>query len=159
MRTDSYYDFIKAHWQEHILADTTWEQALHDGTLLNRREPQERQLIGKPLAIDDALASLSDIKTTSFELTLYTTTALGDGQQVNNPWLQELPDPLTCATWDNYLCMHPTDAESLGIGNWHTAGGALEEHLAKLKVADKELKVPVYIQHYEIGRASCRERV
>ena len=145
-RTDSYYDFIKAHWQEHILADTTWEQALHDGTLLNRREPQERQLIGKPLAIDDALASLSDIKATSFELTLYTTTALGDGQQANNPWLQELPDPLTRATWDNYLCMHPTDAESLGIANWHTAGGALEGHLAKLKVADKELTVPVYIQ-------------
>ncbi len=145
-RTDSYYDFIKAHWQQHILADTPWEQALHNGTLLNRREPQERQLIGKPLAIDDALASLSDIKATSFELTLYTTTALGDGQQANNPWLQELPDPLTRATWDNYLCMHPTDAESLGIGNWHTAGGALEGHLAKLKVADKELKVPVYIQ-------------
>ena len=28
---------------------------------------------------------------------------MGDGSQSNNPWLQELPDPLSRACWDNYL--------------------------------------------------------
>ena len=30
---------------------------------------------------------------------------MGDGTQSNNPWLQELPDPLSRASWDNYLTM------------------------------------------------------
>ncbi|HLS70061.1 MAG TPA: 4Fe-4S dicluster domain-containing protein, partial [Chitinophagaceae bacterium] len=30
----------------------------------------------------------------------------------NNPWLQEMPDPITKATWDNYVCMSPTTAKT-----------------------------------------------
>ena len=36
------------------------------------------------------------------ELVLYEKTGLGNGNQANNPWLQELPDPVSEATWDNY---------------------------------------------------------
>ena len=36
-------------------------------------------------------------------LVLYTKTGMGDGQQANNPWLQEFPDPITRVAWDNYL--------------------------------------------------------
>ena len=36
------------------------------------------------------------------ELVLYLKTGIGDGQQANNPWLQEFPDPITRASWDNY---------------------------------------------------------
>ncbi len=43
-----------------------------------------------------------------FELALYTTEAIGNGQHANNPWLQEMPDPLTKITWDNYVCMSPS---------------------------------------------------
>jgi molybdopterin-containing oxidoreductase family iron-sulfur binding subunit len=28
---------------------------------------------------------------------------MGDGQQANNPWLQEFPDPITRVSWDNYV--------------------------------------------------------
>jgi hypothetical protein len=38
-----------------------------------------------------------------FELILYTKTGMGDGQQANNPWLQEFPDPITRVSWDNYV--------------------------------------------------------
>jgi molybdopterin-containing oxidoreductase family iron-sulfur binding subunit len=34
-------------------------------------------------------------KVDNFELVLYTKTGMGDGQQANNPWLQEFPDPIT----------------------------------------------------------------
>ena len=33
------------------------------------------------------------------ELLLYTKTGMGDGQQANNPWPQEFPDPITKVTW------------------------------------------------------------
>ena len=42
-------------------------------------------------------------KASGLELTLYTKTGMGDGQQANNPWLQEFPDPITRVAWDNYL--------------------------------------------------------
>jgi hypothetical protein len=48
-----------------------------------------------------------------WEIELYTSEALASGQHANNPWLQELPDPITKATWDNYVCMAPEDLSAL----------------------------------------------
>jgi molybdopterin-containing oxidoreductase family iron-sulfur binding subunit len=50
----------------------------------------------------DSTAALSRSKAAAgFELVLYTKTGMGDGQQANNPWLQEFPDPITRVSWDN----------------------------------------------------------
>ncbi len=50
-----------------------------------------------------ARALAKSTKGGDMELSLYTKTGMGDGQQANNPWLQEFPDPITRTTWDNYL--------------------------------------------------------
>ena len=47
-------------------------------------------------------------------LTLYTSVGLNDGRYANNPWLQELPDPVSKVCWDNYLAVSPTDADQQG---------------------------------------------
>src|SRR5699024_6769614 len=82
-----------------------------------------------------------------FELHLYTKTGLGDGRQANNPWLQELPDPITRTSWDNYVTMSAMDAKDLGIRNRNVANGGLNGDYVKLTVGDVVLeKVPVLIQ-------------
>ena len=152
---ESYYDFIKAHWENHILKGFSWEQALHDGTFVDNEkrfdfEQQEEERLSlfrtkesfTDISISQLLISQSK---TPFELSLYTSTALGDGQQANNPWLQELPDPIHRTTWDNFLTMHPTDAQTLGIENWHTADGALDGHQAKISANGKTIVAPVLI--------------
>jgi molybdopterin-containing oxidoreductase family iron-sulfur binding subunit len=49
-------------------------------------------------------------------LYLYEKIAIGAGQGASNPWLQELPDPVTRATWDNYVIVSPAMARKiLGI--------------------------------------------
>jgi len=48
-------------------------------------------------------------------LTLYTPVGLNDGRYGNNPWLHELPDPVSKVCWDNYLSISPADAEKLGL--------------------------------------------
>ena len=152
---ESYYDFIKAHWENHILKGFSWEQALHDGTFVDNEkrfdfEQQEEERLSlfrtKESVTDISISQLliSQSKT-PFELSLYTSTALGDGQQANNPWLQELPDPIHRTTWDNFLTMHPTDAQTLGIENWHTADGALDGHQAKISANGKTIVAPVLI--------------
>ena len=50
-----------------------------------------------------------------FTLVLYPTVALLDGRHALNPWLQELPDPVTKVTWDNYACLSPATAAGLGV--------------------------------------------
>nr|WP_314551123.1 4Fe-4S dicluster domain-containing protein [uncultured Capnocytophaga sp.] len=152
---ESYYDFIKAHWENHILKGFSWEQALHDGTFVDNEkrfdfEQQEEERLSlfrtKESFTDISISQLLISQTESpFELSLYTSTALGDGQQANNPWLQELPDPIHRTTWDNFLTMHPIDAQTLGIENWHTADGALDGHQAKISANGKSIIAPVLI--------------
>ena len=152
---ESYYDFIKSHWETHILKGFPWEQALHDGTFVDKEkrfdfEQQEEERLSlfriKESFTDISISQLLISQTESpFELSLYTSTALGDGQQANNPWLQELPDPIHRTTWDNFLTMHPSDAQRLSIENWHTADGALDGHQAKISGNGKSIIAPVLI--------------
>jgi molybdopterin-containing oxidoreductase family iron-sulfur binding subunit len=46
-------------------------------------------------------------------LVLYQKVTMGDGKQANNPWLQETPDPITKATWDNYAIISPAMAKKM----------------------------------------------
>ena len=32
-------------------------------------------------------------------------------KRANNPWLQELPDPVSKVTWDNFAAMSPSDMQ------------------------------------------------
>ena len=56
-----------------------------------------------------AAAKASSAKGGTWELTVYEKVGLGNGNQSNNPWLHELPDPISKVTWDNYITMHPED--------------------------------------------------
>jgi Fe-S-cluster-containing dehydrogenase component len=38
-----------------------------------------------------------------------------DGRHAHNPWLHELPDPITKVTWDNYACLSPATARRLDV--------------------------------------------
>ena len=101
----------------------------------------------QPVIGNAARTLASSVKEASgFELTLYAKTAMGDGQQANNAWLQELPDPITRCTWDNYLTMSSADAKALGLKNWNVATGALNGSYAKVTANGVSVTVPVLIQ-------------
>ncbi|MEX0635883.1 MAG: hypothetical protein WD135_03875, partial [Ferruginibacter sp.] len=94
-----------------------------------------------------AASALAQAKPSKFELNLYTKTGMGDGQQANNPWLQEFPDPITRTSWDNYLTISSADAEKYGIKNYNVANGGLNGSYVIVTVGNTKLeKVPVIIQ-------------
>ncbi len=150
--SQSYHDYIKAYWKANVLGGTSWNQALHDGvyaasaTSSTDVEDQiEEQTSDNGVAA--ALAALATVATSDLELNLYTKISLGDGKMANNPWLQELPDPITRTSWDNYITMSRIDAEANGIENWTVSNGALDGNLVNLTVNGVTLEnVPVYIQ-------------
>lgn len=94
-----------------------------------------------------AIAELSDFKPAQLELQLYTKPSIGDGTQSNNPWLMELPDPISRLSWDNYITISPKDAESLGLENSLNARMQLDGDTVNVTANGVTLKdVPVFIQ-------------
>ncbi|HUS03153.1 MAG TPA: TAT-variant-translocated molybdopterin oxidoreductase [Chitinophagaceae bacterium] len=63
--------------------------------------------------VADAAAKIGAIKGSDKEVVLYQKVSLGTGHNANNPWLQELPDPITKATWDNYAMISPAMGKAL----------------------------------------------
>ncbi|KFC24402.1 TAT-variant-translocated molybdopterin oxidoreductase [Chryseobacterium sp. FH1] len=94
-----------------------------------------------------AVAELSAFKSNQLELQLYTKPAIGDGTQSNNPWLMELPDPISRLSWDNYITISPKDAEALGLENSLNGRMQLDGDTVKLTANGAVLEnVPVFIQ-------------
>jgi Fe-S-cluster-containing dehydrogenase component len=71
------------------------------------------------------------------ELHLYESVALRDGRHANNPWLQELPDPVTKVTWGNVAAVAPRTAKRLGL-----RGG----DFVTLKTEAGQIELPVLVQ-------------
>ncbi len=144
-KQESYYDFLKEFWQSNILKGQSWNKTLHDGTFSSVLP--EGELTINEIDIDASASALSKTKGSDLELTVYTKVGLGDGQQANNPWLQELPDPITRTSWDNYLLISRIDAEKFGLKNWTVDNGALDGNMVNVTANGVTLNnVPVYIQ-------------
>jgi len=141
----SYYEYLKAFWASNVLDGQSWNQALHDGVF--NKEVKE---VSKPnsIAVSQAASALfKGTKSSALELNLFTSIALGDGKQANNPWLQELPDPLTRASWDNYITMSISDAREMGFSNPVQDNGAINGDYANITVNGVTVSnVPVMIQ-------------
>ncbi len=64
--------------------------------------------------LSDVAQKINSVKSGELELALYEKVAIGNGNQANNPWLQELPDPISKITWDNYVTMSPKEMAAKG---------------------------------------------
>jgi Fe-S-cluster-containing dehydrogenase component len=58
---------------------------------------------------------------TKTEIVLYQSVMMGSGKQGANPWLLELPDPITKASWDNFAMISSSMADKLGINYKNSA--------------------------------------
>lgn len=141
-----YYDYIRKYWNENILKGQQWEKALHDGFFTLEATEAPEYYSPKEIEVTSLLSALTKTTEEGYQLVLYPKTGIGDGQQANNPWLQEFPDPISRVSWDNYLTMSASDAKKLGFKNWHIANGALDGDYAEISVNGTKLKVPVLIQ-------------
>lgn len=140
--SSEYYDYLKT-FATTYLNGKTWNQTVHDGFATT----EVSNLVANSIDVATSVSKLSNAKSNGLDLVLYAKIGMGDGQQANNPWLQEFPDPITRVSWDNYVTVAKKDAEKLGLENWNVANGGLNGSYATLKVGNTTLKnVPVVIQ-------------
>ena len=133
---NDYYSYLKQYWR----AKTSWTKALHDGVAFI----SDKTISATPFAGD--VESISN-KSSALELALYQSNSLGDGTQANNPWLQELPDPITRACWDNYITISASTARENGLSNWNNSDGSMDGNVVRLTIGDTIIEnVPVLIQ-------------
>ena len=138
----AYYDFLKS-FSATSLAGKSWNLAVHDGFVASVASP----LSASSANYSAAASALAQAKSSNFDLVLYSKIGMGDGQQANNPWLQEFPDPITRVSWDNYVTISKADAEKGEFKNWNVANGGLNGSYATIKVGNTTLEnVPVIIQ-------------
>ncbi len=112
--TTNYADFWKQYWTNKLGGQANFEKALQDGVI----EPAGEVAVGGATFagnVNDAIAKIQGKKaSTGTEVLVYQKVSIGyGGPWSNNPWLQEMPDPITKATWDNYACVSPKMAKSL----------------------------------------------
>ena len=140
----NYYDYLKANIASNA-PGASWNKVLHDGIFVGTIP----SATGGTADYNGAANALSQSKAAAgLELVLYTKTGLGDGQQANNPWLQEFPDPITRVSWDNYVTVSAADAKKLELSNEIVADGGLNGSYATITTAEgvKLENVPVIVQ-------------
>jgi len=130
-----------------IITDTIASNTITPTETIVEKEPAELESVetNYPLADYNKAASLANLaKGGEFELVVYEKVGLGNGNQSNNPWLMELPDPISKVTWDNYITMSPADVAKLSLHEMKrqdVIGSVVE-----LNVNGTIIKAPVYPQ-------------
>jgi MoCo/4Fe-4S cofactor protein with predicted Tat translocation signal len=149
--TNDYLAFLKTYWSAKVGGESGWDKVLQEGVI----NSANTTLAGGAFnggAVAGAVSALSSAKKGGkVELVLYEKIGIGAGQGASNPWLQELPDPITRATWDNYVIVSPAMAKTLldidlAIGG---QADAYEVHPAKkvvkVTVGNKSIELPALI--------------
>lgn len=116
----NYYDYLRAYAKANIFSkqssvasfDAWWNQSLHDGVY--DLPAMEASVPANNVLANDLVAKINT-KDGQADLILYTKVGLNDGKDGNNPWLHELPDPVSKVCWDNYLAISKYDAEQMEL--------------------------------------------
>ncbi|QSQ24100.1 TAT-variant-translocated molybdopterin oxidoreductase [Pyxidicoccus parkwayensis] len=138
-----HYDFLRARWEAEVFPRAAsgqtftafWDDAVRRGvvTLPATQVPA-------PAFREEGLAkALAGVARASvdWELVLYPSVGVRDGAPANNAWLQEVPDPITKATWGNQACIAPARAKALGLS---------DGDVVRVRSGGKTMELPVLVQ-------------
>ena len=139
---------IRDHWEQQIYPRRPWPavsfQSFWDTALQSGFASVEPVLTtAKAIAVVHRPGSAGPVSLAvgRFTLVLYPKSGILDGRHSYNPWLQELPDPISKVTWDNYASLSPAAAAALGV----TGGDVVRMDTAGPEPAHS-VELPVVVQ-------------
>jgi Fe-S-cluster-containing dehydrogenase component/anaerobic selenocysteine-containing dehydrogenase len=154
----TYYDYVKETWKQSLFSAygkgqtfiDFWELSLQKGVVEGKSSGAHERTF-RPNALRVAQKAVTELKSLSLAqakkgpaiegsgvaLALYSKVSLYDGRDSNNAWLQEMPDPITTITWDNYLNIGPAYAKELDIQR---------DDVVLVKSGDVSFELPVNVQ-------------
>ena len=136
-------ELVQGYWRQRLFSGRSaqgtfegfWDKAVHDGfaeiTVPDGENPAYQSAAPWPESYSESPVQ------NQYSLVLYEKIGLRDGRHAYNPWLQELPDPVTKVVWDNYVQVSSATASNLGVS---------EGDLIRLAGADADIELPVQVQ-------------
>ena len=141
-----FHEYLKAYWRKNIYTqggtgdfENFWVKSLHDG-IYDASSTASASGVTFAGDLNSAVASISKkykASSSGIELTLFENISIGNGAAANNPWLQELPEPVTKACWDNHALISQKTAAELGFA---------QGDVIKIDLKGKTVEVPVLVQ-------------
>lgn len=143
-----FYEYLRMYWKERFFSlqkeftdfGVFWDKCLYDGFHEVKVQAGNEQPVFNA-DLGQVAAAISGKRSAGIDLVLYEKISIGDGTQANNPWLQEMPDPISKACWNNYLTISQSMAKELGFEMVES-----ETKLVELKAGGKIIKLPAMVQ-------------
>ncbi|MEO0897708.1 MAG: TAT-variant-translocated molybdopterin oxidoreductase [Bacteroidota bacterium] len=145
---EAYVDYLKSFWDtnaypkqtEYTSFDRFWNETLRKGVFT-----MPTATVDMPIQVtaEDMMQAATTLKAVTpapegeFETVFYPKVAIGNGDQANNPWLQELPDPISRVSWDNYVSVPYDYAMKAKLKN---------EDVVAISIGGNTFYMPVYVQ-------------
>ena len=147
-----YLEYVKTVWEEDMLPlsgessfQAFWDKSLYNGVV---------HLDRGPVAVQDNPVDVSSLQITSpspegtIEIDIYESINMGGGQYSNNPWLQEMPDPVNRCTWGNYLSIPVSFDGRKTISGYNDLD---DGDLVEVGKGDQKVTVPVIKQFGQLA--------
>lgn len=131
------YEIVRDFWRQQLTSgdfETLWRLGVHDGVMPGDfKIAHEASVPFVPSEIPsgnnpEAYAS------SGLHLIIRPDPHIYDGRYANNPWLQELPKPLTKIVWENAAHIAPSTAEGLGISHGEEVDLVYRNHVIRAPI-------------------------
>ena len=151
-RDSDYYSYLREFWRKNLFPrqreakqfDAFWDNSLQSGAPVVPSESAASAVsfhgdwrAATRDIVENHERSRRDRSENLYELHCYESVALRDGRHANNPWLQELPDPITKVTWGNYAAVAPKLAKRLQLE---------DGDVVSVKTGNAAVEIPVLVQ-------------
>ena len=151
-REIDFHNYIQEYWENNIYTQQDelndresgfkqfWINSLQNGVFeMASNTKSEIQHTFNATIIQQSIDEIKKqtAQTEDFEIHLSESIALGNGKGANNPWLQELPDPISKVCWDNYASISPRHGIEMNIENGD---------VVTILSGSREFELPVLLQ-------------
>jgi MoCo/4Fe-4S cofactor protein with predicted Tat translocation signal len=144
-KEEVYFNYLKTNWTNMIPGDflpgqtfdNRWNQLLKEGVVKASVPQISVTFKGN---VNEAASTLPKTGKTAIEISLYETVNIGNGQYAENPWLQEMPNPVDRTVWGNHLAI-PISFD--GVNRYESLNDLKDGDIVTVEMNGQKLEVPV----------------
>jgi molybdopterin-containing oxidoreductase family iron-sulfur binding subunit len=109
------YSQLRELWKAQAGDEQTWEKWLADGFIDGTATKPESVTVRHDAVLAEAMKVAPQEPAPGLQINIVPDYRVWDGRFANVAWMQELPDPVTKGTWENYALVSPATAQRLGL--------------------------------------------
>ncbi|MEL6306659.1 MAG: Fe-S-cluster-containing hydrogenase [Chloroflexota bacterium] len=133
----SAYDIVREYWESESSSSdfaTDWRAYVESGVVADTAFDTTSPSLSGSFASD--IEAVTSTPANGLEVVIRVDPLIWDGRFSNNPWLQELPNPITKIAWDTVAMMSEATADDIG---------ASDGEIVDITVGNNTMQAPAWI--------------